>query len=71
MPIQNEKNLAIVIPVFNNWLYTQKTLKYLQHLPNDHLVIIVDNGSDDQTKKLISIPCREVAAKQILELCVK
>lgn len=60
MTNQTEKILAIVIPVFNNWLYTQKALKYLQALPESHLVIIVDNGSDDQTKKLMSIPCREV-----------
>lgn len=60
MPTQNEKILAIVVPVFNNWLYTQKTLKYLQCLPESHIVIVVDNGSEDQTKKLNSIPCREV-----------
>lgn len=57
---QNQKILAIVIPVFNNWLYTQKTLKYLKDLPENHLVIIIDNGSTDQTKKLISGPCLEV-----------
>jgi GT2 family glycosyltransferase len=60
MPTQNEKILAIVIPVFNNWLYTQKALKYLQCLPENHLVIVVDNGSQDQTKRLNSTPGREV-----------
>jgi GT2 family glycosyltransferase len=65
MTTQNEKILAIVIPVFNNWLYTQKALKHLQKLPDNHLVIVVDNGSEDQTKRLRSVPCREVIHNQV------
>lgn len=49
---KEEKTLAIIIPVFNNYLYTNKTLKYLSYLPKDHLIIIVDNGSTDKTKEL-------------------
>lgn len=64
-PTLNEKMLAIVIPVFNNWLYTQKTLKYLEKLPSNHLVIVVDNGSEDQTKKLNSVPGREVIHNEV------
>lgn len=48
------KRLAIVIPVFNNWNYTNKTLKSLSLLGEDHKIIVVDNGSSDETKNLKS-----------------
>jgi GT2 family glycosyltransferase len=49
-----EKKLAIVIPVYNNWTFTKNTMQYLDCLPNNHKIIIVDNFSTDNTKELIS-----------------
>jgi GT2 family glycosyltransferase len=46
--------LAIVIPVFNQWSYTKRALQDLAPLPEDHLIIVVDNGSTDETEKLNS-----------------
>ena len=43
--------LSIIIPVFDNWNYTRALLKDLAQLPLDHEVIIVDNGSRDDTHK--------------------
>lgn len=44
--------LAIVIPVWNQWAYTKRALQDLSPLPEDHKLIIVDNGSTDITKEL-------------------
>lgn len=49
-----DKTLAIVIPVWNNWSYTKKALKHLAELPKNHVVIIADNGSEDETRNLQS-----------------
>lgn len=49
-----EKKLAIVIPVYNNWAFTKNTIQYLDCLPNNHVIIIVDNASSDNTSNLIS-----------------
>jgi len=49
-----DKKLAIVIPVFNNWTHTKRALSDLSALPSDHLIIIIDNGSTDNTKDLNS-----------------
>lgn len=46
--------LSIVIPVFNNWNFTKSTLNDLMKLPKDHEIIIVDNGSVDETAHLVS-----------------
>jgi GT2 family glycosyltransferase len=46
------KTLAIVIPAWNNWQYTKKVIQQLAALPDDHKVIVVDNGSTDSTNKL-------------------
>jgi GT2 family glycosyltransferase len=51
MPTTNQ-TLAIVIPVWNNWIYTKRALSDLRKLPDDHKIIIVDNGSTDETKDL-------------------
>lgn len=48
------KRLAIVIPVWNNWRYTKNAIEQLSKLPDDHKIIIVDNGSTDDTNKLVS-----------------
>lgn len=44
--------LSIIIPVFNNWNFTKSCLNDLYKLPKDHEIIIVDNGSTDETKNL-------------------
>jgi GT2 family glycosyltransferase len=46
--------LSIIIPVYNNFNFTKSCLDDLSYLPQDHEIILVDNGSDDQTKDL---PC--------------
>ena len=49
--------LSIIIPVHNNWHLTKACLKDLSTLPNDHEIIIVDNGSTDKTLQLSEYPC--------------
>ena len=44
------KVLSIIIPVYNKINFTLSCLKDLSHLPNDHEIIIFDNGSKDDTK---------------------
>jgi GT2 family glycosyltransferase len=44
--------LTIVIPVFNNWHLTKSCLEDLSYLPDDHEIVVVDNGSTDKTKEL-------------------
>jgi len=48
----SDKVLGIVIPVWNNWNYTKRALQDLLKLPKDHVIIVVDNGSTDETKDL-------------------
>lgn len=46
-------NFAFVIPVLNNWNYTRACLNDLSKLNKEnHLIVVVDNGSYDQTKNL-------------------
>ncbi len=46
--------LSIVIPVWNNWNFTRSCLADLIELPHDtHEIIVVDNGSTDETKKSV------------------
>lgn len=47
--------LSIVIPVYNNWNFTKTCLKDLAKLPDDHEVILIDNGSTDTTRKSTSL----------------
>jgi GT2 family glycosyltransferase len=54
------KTLAIVIPAWNNWQYTKKVIQQLSALPDDHKVIVVDNGSTDETNKLQNTKSLEV-----------
>jgi len=44
------KILSIVVPVFNKYNFTRSCLKDLTRLTNDHEIIIVDNGSTDETE---------------------
>jgi GT2 family glycosyltransferase len=46
--------LSIVIPVYNKFNFTKSCLKDLSRLPNDHEVIIVDNGSTDETESQLN-----------------
>ena len=46
------KILSIVIPVWNKWNFTKACLTDLEKLPDDHEIIIVDNGSTDETSQL-------------------
>ena len=45
-----EKILSIIIPIYNKWGFTKSCLNDLSKLPNDHEIIIYDNGSVDETK---------------------
>jgi O-antigen biosynthesis protein len=42
--------LSIVIPVFNKFNFTKSCLQDLAQLPPDHEIIVVDNGSADETQ---------------------
>lgn len=43
--------LSIVIPVFNKYNFTKSCLQDLDKLPEDHQIIVVDNGSTDETQR--------------------
>lgn len=45
--------LSIVIPVWNKSHFTKSCLKDLVQLPDDHEIIVVDNGSTDDTQKTL------------------
>lgn len=47
------KVLSIVIPVFNKWNFTKSCLNDLSKLSNDHEIIIIDNGSSDETESML------------------
>ena len=46
--------LSIVIPIFNKISFTKSCLADLSHLPDDHEIIVIDNGSTDETQKELS-----------------
>lgn len=46
----SNKILSIIIPIFNKYIFTKSCLNDLSKLPNDHEIIVVDNGSSDETK---------------------
>lgn len=45
-----DKVLSIVVPVWNKYNFTKACLQDLEKLPADHEIIIVDNGSTDETQ---------------------
>lgn len=44
------KVLSIAIPCYNKWNFTKACLTDLSKLPSDHEIIVVDNGSTDETQ---------------------
>jgi GT2 family glycosyltransferase len=46
--------LSIVIPVYNKYNFTRACLQDLSQLPKDHEIIVVDNGSSDETESQLS-----------------
>ncbi len=57
--------LSIIIPVYNNWNFTKTCLKDLAKLPIDHEVILIDNGSEDTTRKSTTLWTKIIAVDQI------
>lgn len=49
------KVLSIVIPVYNKFNFTKSCLNDLLKLPQDHEIIIVDNGSTDETQGYLDV----------------
>lgn len=45
---------SIIIPVYNNVNFTKLALEGLLQLPNKYEIIIVDNGSDDETPDMVA-----------------
>lgn len=47
----SRRQIAIVIPVFNNWFATERCLRAIQKTPDVHLsdVVVVNDGSTDDT----------------------
>jgi GT2 family glycosyltransferase len=45
--------LSICIPVYNKYAFTKSCLDDLYKLPEDHEIIIIDNGSTDDTESLL------------------
>jgi GT2 family glycosyltransferase len=43
------KILSIVIPVYNKFNFTKSCINDLLELPQDHEIIVIDNGSTDET----------------------
>ncbi len=49
-PVSGAPLVSIIIPVFNNWHFTDKCLRsVLEHTEGDYEVIVVDNNSTDET----------------------
>ena len=45
-----DKILSICTPVYGKWNFTKSFLADMSKLPNTHEIIIVDNGSTDETQ---------------------
>lgn len=45
------KVLSIIIPCYNKWAFTKACLNDLSYLPDNHEIIVIDNGSTDETKE--------------------
>ena len=62
----SDKVLSIVIPVYNKFNFTKSCLKDICHLSNDHEIIIVDNGSTDETEAALK-NTKEIVYKRLNE----
>lgn len=60
------KILSIVVPVFNKYNFTKSCLQDLCRLTNDHEIIVVDNGSTDQTEAALK-DSKEIVYKRLHE----
>jgi len=45
------KNLTIITPIFNQWVFTEQYIKDISHLGENCKIILVDNGSTDDSYK--------------------
>jgi O-antigen biosynthesis protein len=45
-----DRKLSIIVPVYNKWLFTKSCLEDLSYLDNQHELVVVDNGSSDETQ---------------------
>src|SRR5271155_1329887 len=61
--------LSIIIPVFNKYNFTKACLEDLSKLPDDHEIIVVDNGSTDETQKEMIELERSLQMKNKLIYC--
>lgn len=48
--VSDNIELSICIPVFNKFNFTKACIDDLKNLPTNHEIIVVDNGSSDQTQ---------------------
>jgi GT2 family glycosyltransferase len=48
-----DKVLSIVIPVWNKSHFTKACLQDLGKLPDDHEIVLIDNGSTDDTNEIV------------------
>ena len=54
-PVTEDPNISIIIPVYNNWSFTQKCLQSMQlHNRGSYEIIIVDNNSTDETPQRLA-----------------
>src|SRR5579864_7939881 len=60
--------LSIVIPVYNKFNFTQACLSDLSKLPEDHQIIVVDNGSTDETQQQLEKNSRIIYLRQSANL---
>jgi GT2 family glycosyltransferase len=63
-----DKVLSIVIPVFNKYAFTKACLEDLSKLPEDHQIIVVDNGSTDETQQELEKNSRIIYLRQPINL---
>ncbi|MCB1689186.1 MAG: glycosyltransferase [Halioglobus sp.] len=54
-PVTEDPNVSIIIPVFNNWAFTEKCLHSLYlHNRGSYEIIVVDNNSTDETPQRLA-----------------
>jgi len=52
--------ISIIIPTYNRYLYLEKAIKSIQNQDfTDYEVLVVDDGSTDNTKRAMTLVCRE------------